>query len=101
MSKETQAIINDLGQRADDARALLAATADVAGDKVGEARKRVAAALERAKEMGTQVRDQAVAGAKATDEAVREHPYQAVAIGVGTGAVLGFLFARWCTRSRD
>ena len=36
MSKETQAITNDMSQLADDARALMAATADVAGEKVGE-----------------------------------------------------------------
>ena len=50
MSKQTQAISNDMGQLAEDARALMAATADVAGEKVSEARKRLAAALERAKE---------------------------------------------------
>ena len=101
MNKETQAISNDVGQLADDARALLTATADVAGEKVGEARKRLAAALERAKEIGSRLREKAVAGAKATDEAVHEHPYQAIAIGVGVGAVLGFLAARRCSHGRD
>ena len=51
MSKETQAISHDVGQLAEDARALMAATADVAGEKVGEARKRLAAALESGKEI--------------------------------------------------
>jgi ElaB/YqjD/DUF883 family membrane-anchored ribosome-binding protein len=101
MNKETQAIGNDLGQLAEDARALMAATADVAGEKVSDARKRLAAALERAKEIGGCVRDKAVAGAKATDQAVREHPYQAIAIGVGVGAVVGFLLARRSYRSHD
>jgi hypothetical protein len=56
MSKEIQAVKNDLGQLAEDAHALMTATADVAGEKVGEARKRLAAALERAKEIaGTAV----------------------------------------------
>jgi ElaB/YqjD/DUF883 family membrane-anchored ribosome-binding protein len=101
MSKETQAISNDMGQLADDARALMTATADVAGDKVGEARKRLAAALDRAKEIASQVRDKAVEGAKATDQAVHEHPYQAIAIGVGVGAILGYLLSRRCTRKCD
>jgi ElaB/YqjD/DUF883 family membrane-anchored ribosome-binding protein len=78
----------------------MAATADVAGEKVGEARKRLAAALERAKEIAGNVRDKAVAGAKATDEAVHEHPYQAIAIGVGVGAIIGYLLARRCSRNR-
>jgi len=101
MSKETQAISNDMGQLAEDARALMAATADVAGDKVGEARKRLAAALESAKEIAGNVRDKAVAGAKVADQTVRENPYQAIAIGVGVGAIIGYLVARRCTRNCD
>jgi ElaB/YqjD/DUF883 family membrane-anchored ribosome-binding protein len=101
MNKETQAVTDDLGQLAQDARALMAATADVAGEKVGDARKRLAAALDRAKEIGGCVRDKAVAGAKAADQTIRENPYQAIAIGVGVGAVLGFLLARRCSRHSD
>jgi len=98
MSKETQTIGNDTGQLAEDARALMAATADVAGDKVGEARKRLAAALERAREIGANVRDKAVAGAKVADQTVREHPYQAIAIGVGVGVLVGYLLGRRSSR---
>src|SRR5664279_4514486 len=98
MNKETQATTNDVGQLAEDARALMAATADVAGEKVGEARKRLAAALERGREIAGNVRDKAVAGAKATDEAVRSHPYQAIVSGVGVGALLGYLIGRRCSR---
>ena len=101
MNKETQAIRNDMGQLADDARALMTATADVAGEKVGEARQRLAAALERGKEIYGRVRQQAVEGAKAADVAVHEHPYQAIAIGVGCGALIGYLLARRCGRNGD
>jgi ElaB/YqjD/DUF883 family membrane-anchored ribosome-binding protein len=101
MSKETQAITQDVGQLAEDARALMAATADVAGEKVGEARKRLAAALDSAKHIAANVRDKAVAGAKVADQTVRENPYQAIAIGVGVGAVIGYLIARRCSCKRD
>ena len=101
MNKQTQAISNDMEQLAEDARALMAATADVAGEKVGEARKRLAAALESGKEICGRVREKAVEGAKAADEAVHEHPYQAIAIGVGVGALLGYLLARRCSRNGD
>jgi ElaB/YqjD/DUF883 family membrane-anchored ribosome-binding protein len=101
MNKNQTATSNDLGSLAEDARALMAATADVAGEKVGEARNRLAAALERGKEIYGQVREKAVKGAKATDEAVHEHPYQAIAIGVGVGAILGYLVARRCSRNGD
>ena len=101
MNKQTQAISNDLGQLAEDARALMAATADVAGEKVGEARKRLAAALERGKEIYGQVREKAVEGAKAADEAVREHPYQAIGIALGVGALIGYVVACRCSRKCD
>ena len=101
MNKETQAISNDMGQLAEEARALMTATADVAGEKVGEARQRLAAALERGKKMYGRVREQAVEGAKVADETVHQHPYQAIAIGVGVGALLGYLITRRCACNRD
>ena len=101
MNKHTQATSNDLGSLAEDARALMAATADVAGEKVGEARNRLAAALERGKEIYGRVKDKAIEGAKATDEAVHEHPYQAIGIALGVGVILGYLVARRCSRNCD
>ncbi|MCX6893967.1 MAG: DUF883 family protein, partial [Verrucomicrobia bacterium] len=101
MNKETQAISNDMGQLADDARALMAATADVAGEKVGEARKRLAAALESGKEMYGRVKEKAVEGAKVADQTVRENPYQAIAVGVGVGVLVGYLLGRRGSRNCD
>ena len=101
MNKETQAISNDVSQLADDARALMAATADVAGEKVVEARKRLAAALDSGKEIYGRVRDKAIEGAKVADQTVRENPYQAIAIGVGVGALIGYLVARRCACNRS
>ena len=101
MNKQTQATSNDMGTLAEDARALMTATADVAGEKVGEARKRLAAALERGKEIYGRVKEKAVEGAKATDQAVREHPYQAMAVAFGVGALIGYLVARRCSRNGD
>ncbi|HEY5234341.1 MAG TPA: DUF883 family protein [Verrucomicrobiae bacterium] len=90
-----------MGTLAEDARALMAATADVAGEKVAEARKRLNSALERAKEIAANVRDKAVASAKATDEAVRENPYKAIGVALGVGALIGFVIARRCSRKSD
>ena len=101
MNQETQAIRNDMGKLAEDAHALMTATADVAGEKVVAARKRLAAALESAKEIAADVREKAIAGAKVADQTVRENPYQAIAIGVGVGAVVGYLLGRRCSRSCD
>jgi ElaB/YqjD/DUF883 family membrane-anchored ribosome-binding protein len=101
MEKSTQAISHEMGAIAEDVRALIAATADVAGDKVGEARQRLAAALESGKQLMGRVKEKAVEGAKATDEAVREHPYQAIGIAFGVGALLGCLVMRQCCRKGD
>jgi len=101
MNKPTDTTSNDLGTLAEDARALMSATADVAGEKVGEARKRVAAALESAKHMAGCVRDKAIEGAKAADQTVRANPYQAIAIGVGVGVLVGYLIARRSSSNRD
>ena len=94
MKKHKQADENDTGTLAEDARALMAATADVAGDRVAEARKRLAAALESGKELIGRVREKAVERTKAADQVVRENPYQTIVIALGVGAVIGFLLAR-------
>jgi ElaB/YqjD/DUF883 family membrane-anchored ribosome-binding protein len=101
MTKETQAVCNDVGTLAEHARALMTATADVAGEKVGEARQRLSAALENGREIYGRVRDQAVKGAKVADQTVRENPYQAIAIGVGLGALIGYLVSRRSSRNGD
>ncbi len=99
MEKQTPTNTNEMSQLADDARALMAATADVAGEKAGEARKRLAAALESGKEMYGRVKEKAVEGCKVADETVRANPYQSIAIGIGVGAIIGYLIARRCSRS--
>src|SRR5580658_2173055 len=99
MSKATDETTNDMNSLAEDASALMSATAEVAGEKVGEARKRLAAALERAKVVAGRVREKAVEGAKAADEAVHEHPYSAMFIALGVGALIGYLVARRGSRN--
>lgn len=98
MSTETHEGGNNLGTLAEDAIALMNATADVGGEKVVEARNRLAAALESGKRLYGQVKDKVVEGAKATDSAVHQHPYTAIGVAVGLGALVGYLLARRCTR---
>ena len=101
MNKQTRAISGDAGTFAKGASTLLAATADVPGDKVAEARKRLAAALEHGKEPLGRVRGKAVGGAKATDQFVRENPYQTIAIALGVGAMIGYMIAHRRSRNGD
>jgi ElaB/YqjD/DUF883 family membrane-anchored ribosome-binding protein len=100
MEKQTQSINNELSQLADDARALLSATADVAGEKVSEARKRLSSALESGQEMCSRAQEKAMEGARMADNAVHEYPYQAIAIGVGVGVLFGFLVANRCAAGK-
>ena len=72
-----------------------------AGEKVGEARKRLAAALDSGKEMYSCAKAKAIEGVKVADKTVRENPYQAIAIAAGVGAIIGYLAARSCSRNRD
>ena len=101
MNKQMQAVSNDVSTLADDARALMAATTDVAGEKVAEARKRLGAALENGKELYGRVRDKAVEGARVADQTVRENPYQAMGIAFGVGALIGYVLSRRSSRNGD
>jgi ElaB/YqjD/DUF883 family membrane-anchored ribosome-binding protein len=94
MNKQTQATNNDGGALAQDARALMAATADVPGEQVSEARNRLAAALDSGRKILGRVKEKTVEGAKATDQCVHEHPYQAIGVAFGVGALIGYLVAR-------
>jgi len=78
----------------DNASDLINATADMAEQKVIEARNRLKAALASAKDTYVYVQKKAVEGAKTTDKAIRENPYYAIGIAFGVGALVGFLLRR-------
>ncbi len=59
-----------------------------------ELRAKLVAAIEKAKDVCDRLQEQTVAAAKASDKAVREHPYQAVGIAFGVGLLVGLLVGR-------
>jgi len=83
-----------VGQLIEDAQALLSATTHATEEKVVDARKRLSGALENARKTWAAVQERAVAGARATDQAIRTHPYQTMGVALGIGAVIGYLLAR-------
>lgn len=89
-----EAIRHDAHTLAEDARALLQATADIADEKVAEARRRLESALESGQNVLSSVRERASAGITAADKCVRENPYESMAIAFGLGAVLSYLITR-------
>ena len=81
----TERLVSDLKTVAHDAEDLLKASAGEVSEKAREARAQLTAALERAKEACGSLQEKAVAGAKATDKAIRDHPYQSIGIAFGIG----------------
>lgn len=94
MKKQAHPAPADFHELTEDAKALLAATGHLAEEKVVEARQRLSNALEKGKETWERVQDRAVQSAKAADETIREHPYQAIGVAFGVGALLGYLLTR-------
>jgi ElaB/YqjD/DUF883 family membrane-anchored ribosome-binding protein len=91
MNRHTKAIRNDMGRLAEDARALMAATADMAGEGVSEAREQLAKSLESGRNFVEHVKERTVEGAQATNKAVHVHPYQAMGLAFAVGALAGVL----------
>jgi len=60
----------------------------------GEFRTTVENVFEKAKGVCERLQDQTTTAAKATDEALREHPYQAIGIAFGVGLLIGVLAMR-------
>ncbi len=87
-------LVSDLRTVMRDAEELMKATAGQAGEKVGEVRARLAAAMESAKATVHRLEDKTIAAAKATDRVVREHPYESLGVAFGVGLLVGVLVAR-------
>jgi ElaB/YqjD/DUF883 family membrane-anchored ribosome-binding protein len=88
------ALRKDASTLADDARALLEATASATDEKIAQARERLQDALDSGKEAYSRLTDKCVQGAQAVDQTIRANPYQSLAIAFGVGALLGFLVSR-------
>jgi ElaB/YqjD/DUF883 family membrane-anchored ribosome-binding protein len=87
-------LISDLKTVAHDAEELIKATAGDLGEKAKAARARLSVALERARVTGRNLQEKAMAGAKATDKCIREHPYQAIGVAFALGLAFGLLIKR-------
>jgi ElaB/YqjD/DUF883 family membrane-anchored ribosome-binding protein len=63
-------------------------------EAIGNLRERFGAAQERFADMYDSTKKRVVAGAKQTDAAIRENPYQSMAIALGVGVLVGVLVGR-------
>lgn len=94
MEDTTEKLLEDVKQVVRDGEELLRAGAGELSEKGKAARARLSAALESAKETGRKLQERTVAGAKATDRVIREHPYQSIGIAFGVGLLIGVLVNR-------
>jgi ElaB/YqjD/DUF883 family membrane-anchored ribosome-binding protein len=88
----------DLAAVMRDAEALIKASADQGGEKVGEARARIRESLEAARTRLHDVEQAALRQGEdamlATEQYVRRNPWQSVGIAAGVGLLLGVLLSR-------
>ncbi len=90
-----QDLLNDL-------RALVVEAEQMMEDSVSEhsqeaieaVRVRFAAAQERLAQLCESTKKKVVAGARYTDETIRENPYQSLAVALGVGVLVGVLIGR-------
>jgi ElaB/YqjD/DUF883 family membrane-anchored ribosome-binding protein len=91
-------LVSDMKLVIADAEEILRATANQAGEKVGELRVRIQERLRDAKirlqDAEAALVDKTKAAARATDDFVHEHPWQAVGVAAAIGLALGVLIGR-------
>jgi ElaB/YqjD/DUF883 family membrane-anchored ribosome-binding protein len=90
----TDRLVSDLKTVTKDAEELLKTVAGDRGNGSHEMRMRLSAAIDSAKETYRRMEEKAVAGAKATDKVIREHPYESLGIAFGMGLLVGVLVTR-------
>jgi ElaB/YqjD/DUF883 family membrane-anchored ribosome-binding protein len=94
MNTNTEKLAGDLKRVVADAEDILRSTTEEAGEKARDARDRLLAAVEHAKASCQQMEEKAIAGARAADKIVRDHPYQSIGVAFGIGLLAGYLITR-------
>lgn len=87
-------VLTDLKRVVEDSEELLVDSAGVVGEKAHEIRERLARTIDVAKTTCRRLEEKVKAGAKATDQVIREHPYPSLGVAFGVGIVIGFLLQR-------
>ncbi len=67
---------------------------ETAGEKLGDLHEKIENVQARIKEYYGVAKEKVVAGAKKTDETIRSHPYESLAVALGVGVLIGALIRR-------
>src|SRR5437899_12933395 len=94
MRTTEKTLTGDMPSATQDAEELNDAAAEQTGERFAEMRARLATAMESAKKAAQRLEEKTVAAAKATDQCIREHPYQALGVAFGLGLLMGVLVGR-------
>ena len=87
----TEKLVEDLTTLVEDAEQLVRATSATLGEA---SRQELMTALQRLKARAQQVRQRAVASARATDRLIRDNPYRSLAVVFGLGMLAGIIVHR-------
>lgn len=88
-------IIEHISRLMAEAEAMLAGpVAEQASGKLADLKDRLSDARDRMGDMYTKARKSVLAGAKYTDETIREYPYYSLGIALGVGVLVGVLLGR-------
>jgi ElaB/YqjD/DUF883 family membrane-anchored ribosome-binding protein len=91
---DSEKALHDLGDAVREGEEMLGEATGTATEKGRAMRAKLESAVERAKALYSDLQEKTVAAAKAADQTVREHPYQAIGIAFGVGLLIGVLAAR-------
>lgn len=94
-AESPEQIVEHISRLMAEAEAMLEGpVAERAGDKIQDLRSRFSQLQSKASMAYSDARQRVVAGAKATDQTIRAHPYESLAIALGVGVLLGALIGR-------
>jgi ElaB/YqjD/DUF883 family membrane-anchored ribosome-binding protein len=90
----TEKLVTDMKRVVQDSEELLRDSAGVVSEKARDMRQRLSHTLQSAKATCRRLEEKAIEGAKASDKAIRAHPYESIGAAFGIGLLIGVLVMR-------
>ncbi len=94
MRVTTDKLMGDLKAVMGDSQELVKELAGELSEKGKQARARLAATLESARETCGDLQEKAKIGAEKTDAVIREHPYSSIGVAFAVGLLVGVMVGR-------
>ena len=92
-------LLTELQSLVAEAQEMITGTvSEQSAEAIESLRSRFDAAQERLADTYAGARKKVIAGAKQTDETIRDNPYQSIAIAAGVGLLVGLLLGRSCNK---